>query len=343
MTLQVVVLAVFVIFAAVGNNSLSSTPTDESIDYTYYIMLLPLVIAIGFLKIAQGVALPKTREINIKKFLLYGLPVIAVSLFLIASGIFSDFGINPYILGSAFIVASLWPALKFKKIYLASLDAESATPQILRDITESRKVGLSPEKCVINACNRKNFNLFNPIANSISNKLQWGVPIENIFASLKKQVANFKVLISFRILFEIISSGGGNVETLDSLAETSERIYTIEKSKQEMLKPYVMIGFMLIGITGFITLIVIDTFSDIEMGKETDEVKRAELSRKSNSAIEAFSLIVVVQSWITGLFLGKIITGNYSGGFQYSIILVIISLTGVIVIQSSIISMTSLF
>ena len=110
-----------------------------------------------------------------------------------------------------------------------------------------------------------------------------------------------------------------------------------------MLKPYVMIGFMLIGITGFITLIVIDTFSDIEMGKETDEVKRAELSRKSNSAIEAFSLIVVVQSWITGLFLGKIITGNYSGGFQYSIILVIISLTGVIVIQSSIISMTSLF
>ncbi|MCH7534551.1 MAG: hypothetical protein IH948_02185 [Bacteroidetes bacterium] len=127
------------------------------------------------------------------------------------------------------------------------------------------------------------------------------------------------------------------------MAETSERIYTIEKSKQEMLKPYVMIGFMLIGITGFITLIVIDTFSDIEMGKETDEVKRAELSRKSNSAIEAFSLIVVVQSWITGLFLGKIITGNYSGGFQYSIILVIISLTGVIVIQSSIISMTSLF
>ncbi len=343
MTLQVVVLAVFVIFAAVGNNSLSSTPTDESIDYTYYIMLFPLIIAIGFLKIAQGVALPKTREINIKKFLLYGLPVIAVSLFLIASGIFSDFGVNPYIIGSAFIAISLWPALKFEKIYLASLDAESATPQILRDITESRKVGLSPEKCVINACNRKNFDLFNPIANSISNKLQWGVPIENIFTSFKKQVTNFKVLISFRILFEIISSGGGNVETLDSLAETSERIYTIEKSKQEMLKPYVMIGFMLIGITGFITLIVIDTFSDIELTKTVDEVKRAEISRESNSSIEAFSLIVVVQSWITGLFLGKIITGNYSGGFKYSIILVIISLTGVVVIQSSIFNLASLF
>jgi len=343
MTLQVVVLAVFVIVAAMGNNPLSTTPTDESNDLTYYVMLLPLVIAIVFLKIAQGVALPKTREISIKKFLLYGSPVIVVSLLLIASGIFSDFGANPYILGFAFIIASLWPAITFKKRYLASLDAESATPQILRDITEARKVGLSPEKCVIKACNRKSFNLFNPVAESISNKLQWGVPIENIFASFKKQVTNFKVLISFRVLFEIISSGGGNVETLDSLAETSERIHTIEKSKQEMLKPYVMIGFMLIGITGFSTLIVIDSFSDIEIGKETDEAKRAEIAKKANSSVEAFSLILVVQSWITGLFLGKIITGNYSGGFKYAIFLVIISIAGVAVIQSSIFNIASLF
>ena len=343
MVLQVVVLAVFVIFAAVGNNSFASTQTAENSDLTYYIMILPLVIAIGFLKLAQGIVLPKTREINFKKFLLYGPTTIAVSIFLIASGIFSDFGLNPYILGSAFIVISLWPSFEFKKRYLASLDAESATPQILRDITEARKVGLSPEKCVINACNRKSFNLFNPIANSISNKLQWGVPTENIFSSFQKQVTNFKVLVSFRILFEIISSGGGNVETLDSLAETSEKIHTIEKSKQEMLKPYIMIGFMLIGITGFITLVVIDSFSDIELGRETDELKRAEITKKANSSVEAFSLIVIVQSWITGLFLGKMITGNYSGGFQYSLILVIISLVGITAIHLSIFNLASLF
>ena len=92
MVLQVVVLAVFVIFAAIGNDSFASTPTEGSTDFTYYIMLLPVVIAIGFLKLAQGIVLPKTREINIKKFLLYGPPIMAVSLVLIASGIFSVFG-----------------------------------------------------------------------------------------------------------------------------------------------------------------------------------------------------------------------------------------------------------
>ena len=37
----------------------------------------------------------------------------------------------------------------------------------------------------------------------------------------------------------------------------------IEKEKREKLKPYVMVGFMLIAITGFTTLLVIESITSL--------------------------------------------------------------------------------
>ncbi len=344
MTLQVVVLAVFIIVAAMGNNPLDATSTGQGdSDYSNLVLVLPLIISVGFLKLVQHITIPKTNELDFKKILTYIIPGVLIAVIIILTGIFSTLRADAYIIAIALMAGSILSALKFNKIYALSLDAESATPLILRDITEARKVGLGPEKCLEKACARNNFSSFNPLANSISNKLQWGVSLNNIFNSLQNEIKNFQVLISFKILFEIISSGGGNVETLDSLAKASEKVHDIQKTKLAMLKPYVMVGFMLMGITGFSTLMVIDTFGDIEKSKEIDDTKLAELEAKVASSVSNFSIIIVLQSWITGLFLGKIITGNYSGGFQYSLILIIIALLGVTMIHLSLFSMSSLF
>ncbi|NIP62644.1 MAG: secretion system protein, partial [Nitrosopumilaceae archaeon] len=87
--------------------------------------------------------------------------------------------------------------------------------------------------------------------------------------------------INFRILFEIISSGGGNVNTLISLANISEKIHDIEKTKRDMLRPYLMIGFILMGMTGLTTLLVIDSLTSISIQSETDIEKINELEAKS--------------------------------------------------------------
>ena len=80
------------------------------------------------------------------------LPPLLVGTVLILTNLFSSLHVNAYILGAALAIGSIMPAIKFKKIYVANLHAEAATPQILRDITEARKAGMGPEKCVIHAC-----------------------------------------------------------------------------------------------------------------------------------------------------------------------------------------------
>src|SRR5690242_14711914 len=197
LTMQIVVLAIFILIAAIGSNPLSGSGTTTPSDPPYALLIFSPVMSIVFMKIVQKMNYSNIQEIEFKKILKYAIPSILIAIVLIYSNILSNYHANAYILGVALIAASIWPALKFKKIYVTNIDAESATPQILRDITEARKTGVGPEKCVIHACKRKDFKSFNVVANAIANKLEWGMPMKNIFETLQNEIKNFQVLISF--------------------------------------------------------------------------------------------------------------------------------------------------
>ncbi len=268
-------------------------------------------------------------------------PTPSVAVAIIILNVLPDY--NLFILGGGLIASAMWPTLKFRKKYAFALDAESATSVIMRDVAEARKAGLGPEKCVIQATKRKDYGLFNPVANGIANKLQWGITLDDIFEFIKREVTNFQILINFKVLFEIISAGGGNVKTLNSLATVSEKMRTIEKTKREMLQPYVMVGFMLIGITGFTTLLVIDSLTSLGAQLEEDEAKSAALAEIAKSRFELLGIAILIQSWIAGLFLGKLTTGSFSGGFLYSVMLVAVTIGAILLIQLKLFSVASIY
>ncbi len=345
LTMQIVILAVFILVSAIGSNPIGSASTGGTTgnsDPPYLLLIFSPVMSVVFLKIVQKMNYSNITEIQVKKILQYGLPSVTISIVLILSNVLSNMHINAYIIGISLIAASIWPALKFKKMYAISLDAEDATPQILRDITEARKAGMGPEKCIIHACKRKDFKLFNSIANAISNKLEWGIPLDNIFNTLQNEIKNFQVLISFRILFEIITSGGGNVNTLDSLADTSEKIHDIEKNKREMLKPYVLVGFMLIAVTGFTTLLTIDSFVSINEEKNLGHTPTNSQQPPQSNLMDFVSVAIVIQAWLAGLFIGKVTKGAYSGGFMFSIVLTIVTMADIAIIQLHIVNIGSI-
>lgn len=344
LTMQIVILAVFILVASIGATPLQgylANPTATNSNPPYIILLFPPMMSVMFIVIAKNMVRSNFPELEIKKILRFGLPSVVVGTVLILSNLFSAMQLNAYILGAALIAASLWPALKFKKIYATNMDAEEATPQILRDITEARKAGIGPEKCIVHACKRTDYKTFNPITNSIANKLEWGIPIKNIFGSIQSELNNFQVLISFRILFEVIFSGGGNVNTLDTLADTSERIFNIEKNKRDMLKPYMMVGFMVVIITGFTTLLTIDSFSQINNEKKIGQDNTSP-SLETQKFEQMISIAVLVQGWLAGLFVGKITRGAYSGGFIYCILYTIVSIISILVIQLHVINISSI-
>jgi len=341
MTMQIVVLAVYIIITATTTGGVGTPPGPNDVDPLYIVIILPPLVSVLFLVLAKKINKSRTSELDWKKILVFGIPGVMASIVISAFNILPEYSL--YILGGSLIVASIIPAIKFKSKYAFTIDAENGTAVILRDVAEARKAGLGPEKCVIRACKRKDYGLFNKVANGISNKLEWGMTLDDIYNFIKKETTDFQILISFKILFEIISAGGGNVNTLNTLAGVAEKMRNIEKTKRETLKPYVMVGFMLVGITGFTTLLVIDSLTSIGTDLEKDDAKRAQLEATSNARFSMLAMAILVQSWVSGLFLGKITTGNYSGGFMYSVYLVILAIGAIVIIQSGIFSVSAVF
>ena len=64
---------------------------------------------------------------------------------------------------------------------------------------------------------------------------------------------------------------------------------------------------------------------------------------KAKESFELYSIAILIQGWLAGIFLGKVVTGTYSGGFQHSIILVLIAFASIMLIQSGIVSVGALF
>lgn len=341
MTMQIVILAIYIIVTATSTGGVGTAPGPNDIDPLYFVIALPPIVTTLFLAMVHKLNRPKIGELDFKRIAVFGIPGIVIAAIINTMDLLP--GYNLYILGIALIISTIWPALKFKKKYKFALDAEAATSQIMRDVAEARKAGLGPEKCVIRTAKRKDFGLFNPVANGVANKLEWGMTLNDIFKFIKKSTSDFQILINFKVLFEIISAGGGNVNTLITLAGVSEKMRNIETTKRETLQPYVMVGFMLIAITGFTTLLVIDSLTSLGGQLETEQYRKDILNADSAFKFKLLGLSILVQSWIAGLFLGKITTGNYTGGFMYSLFLVIISLVAILIIQLKLFSVASVF
>ncbi len=341
MTMQVVVLAIYIIITATSTDGVGTAPGPNDIDPLYMVIVMPPAVTGLFLIIAHRITASKIKELDWKKILMFGMPGILGAVAIIILDVLPDY--NLFILGGGLIASAIWPAINFKKKYRFALDAESATAVIMRDVAESRKAGLGPEKCVIQATKRKDYGLFNFVANGIANKLQWGMSLDDIFEFIQREVSNFQILINFKVLFEIISAGGGNVKTLSSLAHISEKMKNIEKTKRETLQPYVMVGFMLIAITGFTTLLVIESLTSLGAQLEPDEAKSAALELIAESRFELLGIAILIQAWIAGLFLGKLTTGSFTGGFMYSVLLVAVTIGAILLIQLELFNVASIY
>ena len=197
--MQVVVLAVYIIITATSTEGVGDTPGPNDIDPLYLVIIMPPIVSLLFLVIAHKLNKSKVKELDWKKILTFGIPGVLAAAALNPMSLLPDY--NLYILGGALIVSAIWPALNFKKKYQFSLDAEAGTSQIMRDVAEARKAGLGPEKCVIQTTKRKDYGLFNPVANGIANKLELGMTLDDIFGFIKKEVSDFQILINFKFKF----------------------------------------------------------------------------------------------------------------------------------------------
>jgi flagellar protein FlaJ len=204
----------------------------------------------------------------------------------------------------------------------------------LRDLTEARKTGASPEKCFENLAGR-NYGAFTNNLSIASRQIRWGEPFKVVYETFRAKIKSWMGLINMYVLVDAIEVGGGTPESLETLTNFSEKLSSIEKERKAMLKPLVLMPYVGTAILLFSNIIFLG-FMGSMMGSLS--------SGLGMPYADLITLIVpplILQSFLTGMVTGKIGTGQASSGFKHGVFLVTIGLVIVILMGlfSSVLSM----
>jgi flagellar protein FlaJ len=195
---------------------------------------------------------------------------------------------------------------------------EREVTNFMRDLTETRKTGASPEKCLENLSNR-NYGVFSQILSTATKQIEWGFPFKVIYETVRTKINSWVALINIYLLVDAIEVGGGSPETLETLTHFSEDLSSLEKEKNETMRPLIIMPYVGAGILVISTLILLG-FSQIIL------ISFAHQSMPFSQVVTLILPPLMIQIFFTGLVTGKLSSGSVSAGFKHALILLIVGL-----------------
>jgi flagellar protein FlaJ len=217
------------------------------------------------------------------------------------------------------LLASCAPAAVANFMYAnKGKDVEHNVSIFMRDLTETRKTGASPESCLTTLSGR-DYGQFSPILEVASRQIRWGLPFSVIYKTFKEKMHSWLALINIYLLVDAIEVGGGTPETLETLTQFSEEITTLQREKKHALRPLLFMPYIGAAILIFSTIIFLG-FSGTILGS---------FGHQSIPFAQIATIILpplILQTFFIGLVTGKISSGDTAAGFKHASILVILAL-----------------
>jgi flagellar protein FlaJ len=339
----IVTLCSYILFIVFATTSIyepmktSGTPGMSNTAVCLLIFFVTPLISIIFMVIAHFER--KSNLIEVKQpYKAAIIPIIAVSAFLATIILLPPLSyltgpdIFPFVVTACLLAISIPPTMVYVRVTKTNADAENFMPSFLRDVTEARKIGLSPEKSIVHAAKRTGYGRFTDTLQLVRSQMEWGVSLKKTFAYIKQKIQTWPVLVNFLILVETIKIGGGSAAALDTLTEYSERQKDIDSNKRSLMRPYVILAFIwsvLIALTTTMVAMTIYALTQLSLpGTSTLPLTLMQ------DQINLFSTGIILQCWLSGFFVGKVNEGTFAAGFKYSAMLVITAYVSLLISQN---------
>jgi archaeal flagellar protein FlaJ len=195
---------------------------------------------------------------------------------------------------------------------------EHEVTSFMRDLTETRKTGASPERC-LDSLSDRDYGAFTDTLRTASRQIRWGFPFKVIYSTVKSKITSWLALINIYLLVDAIEVGGGTPETLETLAHFSEELSSLEKEKRESMRPLIIMPYIGAGILIVSTLILL-VFSNSILDAYAHQ------SMPFSQVVTLILPPLMVQVFFTGLVTGKLSSGITSSGFKHALVLTVLGL-----------------
>ncbi len=192
--------------------------------------------------------------------------------------------------------------------------------RFLRDLTETRKTGMSPEKCIRILADR-NYGGFTKHLKLMSRQLGWGASLKKVYKDFERRVHGWLAKAGMFILVDSIDVGGGAPEVLDAVTTFMEDLEEMEREKRATLRPLMLVPYM----TAMMIVIVIVIL--VVFMRSLLQIARIYISLAE--FVHMFLPPVVIIAVISGLVAGKISDGTVAAGFKHAMIMAAMTLISV--------------
>jgi flagellar protein FlaJ len=328
-------LCFYILFAVQQIQTGANTNSDPSsfsgiLMYTY--LFTPMLSGL-FIYLAHSMQ-PKTPMVEMRPYKVFGIcSVIAVIVFLLLTNFMGavqipffsalqTWGVDlPVAISVALIISTAPAAIVHIRLTKIKNSMEQGVTSFLRDLTEVRKTGLSPEKC-IESLSKRDYGTFSKELRKISSEISWGLPIKKVMMDFLHRTRSWMVQIVMFLLVETIDVGGGTIAMIESLARFNNLTQDVEKEKKMSVRPYVMMPY-LASILLVATTIMMMSFTT-GFGATTTGISTT-ASQSKGLMQTIFMTAVIFNSYLIGIVAGKISEESISAGFKHAAILVFIS------------------
>ncbi len=297
--------------------------------YTY---LFTPMLSMMFIYLAHSMQ-PKTPITDMRPYKIFGIcGVIGIVVFLILTSFVGMVdlpfmaGIQtivdmPVAISIALFIATAPAAVVYMRLNKKKVDTEQGVASFLRDLTEVRKTGLSPEKCIESLANR-DYGSFSKELRKISSEISWGIPLKKVMMDFLHRTKSWMTQIVMFLLVETIDVGGGTIAMIESLARFNNLTQEVEKEKKMSVRPYIMMPYLasilLVATTVMMLSFTTGSIIPTSVGGVT--------TPRDNSAVTlVFMTSVIFHSYLIGIVAGKISEESVAAGFKHASILVIIA------------------
>jgi len=329
-------LCFYILFSV---ESIYSTGMDMGSGMLMYTYVFTPMLSFVFLYLAHGMQ-PKTPISEWRPYKTYAISsVVAILVLLMLTGFLGMIQTPldslksivdlPIAVAIALIISAVPAALVHAKVSGKKASLERGIASFLRDLTEIRKTGLSPEKCIENLSER-DYGEFSKELRKMSSDLSWGIPMRKVIMDFVHRTKSWMSQIVMFLLLEAIDVGGGTIAMIESLARFNSMTQEVEKEKKMSVRPYMLIPYfaaVLLVATTLMTLIF--TTQTVSMAGP-EAVKTPDIGFLTL----IFTISVIIHCYLIGLVAGKISEESLAAGFKHSALLVLIAIVAAKVVPA---------
>jgi flagellar protein FlaJ len=319
-------LCFYILFSVESIYSVGISMFSGIILYTY--LFTPL-LSLMFIYLAHSMQ-PKTPVNDMRPYKVYAISgAIGVALFLLLTSFMGYVEIPlfnalqsvidmPVAIAVALFVATAPAAVVHSRIARKKASMEKGINNFLRDLTETRKTGLSPESCIENLSDR-DYGAFSKELRKMSSEISWGIPLRKVIMDFLKSTKSWMTRIVMFLLVETIDVGGGTISMVESLARFNNLTHEVDKEKKMTVRPYILMPYFAA------ILLVATTTMILGFTAGTLGVADAEKAQDLSPMVTTFTTSAIFHSYLIGLVGGKISEESIAAGFKHGALLVVMA------------------